>query len=335
MENNEIGYIRRVDAVRTALMAVLILSVYRLPLPLMRYASLLCGFAPCALFALYGYFVLCPGKYVNTRKENLVSTLKVFLLLLGAYLVLGCAYQYLYSGNAFSWLNTPNLLTFLVFSKWPINVGESIWMIQTVLYALIFFVLFRKLPAGPVLDGLVCAVLLLLGIVFGELAVVLKMPFYLERNFLTTTIPYMLLGKLLWCVPEKPKRSGGKGIILLFCGGVVLCAAEALWLRSAGALDYCEHLIGYIPMTVAVVLFAVRGPQKPEEETIGAEDVRLMTVYRLMYYLYDPIAEFYFLLTIFLIGFPKLFTVAAGATAVVTLILTFLLAKLIARIRWR
>ena len=325
MPKKEHGYIPRVDAVRTLLMVALILSAYRLPLPLTRYFMLLCNFAPCALFALYGYFVLKPRARLQ---KNILRTGRVFLLMLAVYTVLGSFYQWLYYGRPFSWISLPNFLTFLVFSRWPINLGDSIWLIQTVLYALLIFAAFRKLSGHRVLDGIVCGVLLLLGIVFGELAGNLHMPFYIERNFLTTTIPYMLLGKLLQNPPEKIKNLSSRKLLLIFAGSIVLCAAEALLFRQTGTLDYCEHLIGFIPMTSVTVLFAVRGPAK---EKINEQDMRLSSIYRFMYYLYNPVAEFYFILTIFLIGFPNLFNFTAGATAVVAPVLTYLLAKVIVK----
>lgn len=323
MSDNHHGYIRRVDAVRVLLMAAVILSMYRLPLPLTRYFALLCSFAPSALFALYGYFALRSHSTSRSLKYSLFSAVRVFFVLLIAYLVLGCFYQWLNTGNPTSWLNMPNLLTFLVFNKWPINLGDSIWMIQSVLYALIVFTVFRRFSHSQVLDCVVCGVLMLSGIVFSEFAPVLHLPFYIERNFLTTTIPYMLLGKLIHYAPPKLREISGKKLIIIFCGGVALCAAEALLHRQLGTLDYCQHLLGFIPMTFATVLFAVRGPQKTK---IDRNDIRLMTVYRYMYYLFNPVAEFYFLLTIFLIGFPKVFNVLASATAIVTPVVSFLLA---------
>ena len=329
------SYIPRVDAVRVLLMAAVVLSVYRVPVRFSRYFALLCEFAPCALFALYGYFALrfrSPGSTKSALKRSLSSTVRVFLQLLLAYVVLGCFYQWLNTSNPFLWLNIPNLLTWLIFCKWPINLGDSIWMLQCVLYALVVFTLTHRFSRKKVVDYVAFGVLMAAGIVFGEMAGVLKMPFYLERNFLTTTIPYMLLGKLLRYAPDKLKNAGAKVIIPLFLGGVALCAAEALFLRDKGMIDTCQHLIGFIPMTAATVLFAVRGPKS---EKISASDVRLQTTYRFMYFLFNPVAEFYFLLTLLLLGFPKLFNVAAGATAIVALILTFLLARVIGRLRSR
>ena len=324
------GYIPRVDAVRVLLMAAVVLSVYRLPVRFTRYFALLCEFAPCALFALYGYFVLRFHNTTFSLKRSLFSALRVFSKLLFAYVVLGFLYQWLMVGNPVSWLNLPNILTFLIFNKWPINLGDSIWMLQSVLYALAVFTLLHRFSHNKVVDYVACGVLMVLGVVLGEMAGVLRMPFYLERNFLTTTIPYMLLGKLLRYAPDKIKNCKSKVLVLLFGGGVVLCAAEALFLRSKGAIDTCQNLIGFIPMTAATLLFAVRGPKK---EAINAADIRLMETYRFMYFLFNPIAEFYFLLSILLIGFPKLFNAAAGATAIVTLVLSFLLARAVGRFR--
>ena len=321
MPNQNRGYIQRVDAVRVVLMAALILSMYRVPLPLTRYFMLLCKFAPCALFALYGYFVLKPHAHLH---KNLRHTGRTLLILMAVYAVLGSFYQWLLYGRPFAWINLPNLLSLLVFTKWPIVLGESVWLIHSVLYALAVFAVFRRLSDKRRLDCVVCAVLLLLGIVFGELAANLHMPFYVEPNFLTMTVPYMLLGKLLRDAPEKIKNASSKKLLVVFCVGVVLCAAEALFFRKTGTLDYCRHLIGFIPMTAATVLLAVRGPVKTE---LTVQDISLSRVYRFMYYIYNPIAEFYFVLSIFLIGFPKLFRFVGGITAVVTVVLTYLIAK--------
>ena len=327
------SYIPRVNAVRVLLMAAVVLSVYRVPVRFSRYFALLCEFAPCALFALYGYFALRIHRTRSTKsvlKHSLSSTVRVFLKLLFAYVVLGFLYQWLTVGNPVSWLSLPNLLTWLVFCKWPINLGDSIWMLQCVLYALVVFTLLHRFSHNKVVDFAACGGLMVLGIVFGEMAGIFKMPFYLERNFLTTTIPYMLFGKLLHYAPDKLRNCKSKVLVLLFGGGVVLCAAEALFLRSKGMIDTCQHLIGFLPMTAATLLFAVRGPQK---EAIHAADIRLMETYRFMYFLFNPVAEFYFLLSLLLMGFPKAFNLAAGATAIVALVLSFLLARAVGRFR--
>ena len=52
-----------------------------------------------------------------------------------------------------------------------------------------------------------------------------------------------------------------------------------------------------------------------------------------MYFVFNPVAEFYFLLTLLLMGFPKAFNLAAGATAIVALVLSFLLARAVGRFR--
>lgn len=102
--------------------------------------SALCGFAPLCFFILSGFFAL-NGKETERDRLRLgvIRSGVMFAIMFGVCLAANVLY-YLLTGAKlaalFSALTSKRVLfNFFVLCAWPFPMGESIWFVQSLLYA--------------------------------------------------------------------------------------------------------------------------------------------------------------------------------------------------------
>ena len=212
----------------------------------------LSGFAPLCFFILCGFFALTEDEREQKKlKKRIIRAAITFLITLVLYGGVNIGYYLLTGTNAkalFAALfSRRSLFNFLVLCAWPFPMGQSIWFIQSLLYAyLILYVMnLLKLQRFRGILLIVCVILMLLT---GELAVVCRLSFfgapYLPPNALTRALPYLLLGWLLRKNMDALRERKAWHYLLMVPLGLILAFGEFVLLARMGCLATTSHAIG-------------------------------------------------------------------------------------------
>ena len=241
------------DALKFWLMPFVCFLCFGLPESLGKVVSVLSGFAPLCFYILCGFFALTGNQESQDRrlKQGIRRSARVFALLALVCFVLNAGYYLLSGANAaalFSTLARKRVLfNFVVLSAWPFQMGNSIWFIQSLLYAyIILYILNRlRLLRSGLLLFLIC-VLLMYGT--GELAGLIRFRFlgygYLPPNVLTRALPYVLLGGLMRARADRMGERSPLLYLVLVPVGLGLAFLEFELLSRFGLLATTSHALG-------------------------------------------------------------------------------------------
>ena len=286
-------YLTSVDVLRVICLTAIMIASLGLPIPFFDYLRPYLNAGTGILFTLYGFIVLRDGADL---RKNIKHAAIVFAVLFAVYGLITMGYLWFYYGKPFMYFNKRGIFNFVVLNFWGENICSTIWYVQSTLYALIILWLLRRFKDY---DWLLCIVLFVLAILIGELAKVINFSFlgneYIPGNFLTRTIPYMLLGRLIWKHYDKLAGLGRSRLNELIAIGFVVSAIEYCALYYFDKLGYTNHLIGFIPVAVGACLKAA-GAYSGEPGTFALCAGKM---YKPMYYIFNPL--YYVLLTLGLV----------------------------------
>lgn len=245
-------YYESADALKFWLMPFVCIACFGFPTRFGGEIAALSGFAPLCFFILCGFFTLTGEEDEQRRlKKGIRRCAYMFGLMFAVCFVLNviaCLINGVEFLPLFRALFSKRLVfNFLVLCAWPFPMGESLWFIQSLLYAYIGLYLLNhlKLPfIRPVLL-ILCTVLML---VSGEFAGVAGFRFfgapYLPPNVFTRALPYLLLGSMLRKHKETLRQRKAWVYLLMAPVGLALAAGEFTLLSHAGLLINTSHAIG-------------------------------------------------------------------------------------------
>ena len=283
------------------------LNLFGVPLPINDYVETLCGvsinsffgFAPIAFFILSGYLVL---RESTNRSARIVRAIKrsaiVFGALVIAYFTMSLAISHFSSADSLPNLGDMQLWTdFLVLNRWPFAVGNSIWYVQSLLYAYIVIYFMDKLKLLK-FDWFFSFALILFTVVTGEFSGVFRMNLpgadSLSGNFINRALPYILLGSFMHKKIDKlSKRHSSQYRWWIFIGFVSM-ALEGSLLRVLKVPGDYGHMIGMPVIAVSICVLAFKQAKKSGfEATFGMSRWNI----NFIYYLCCPV---YVLMTFYL-----------------------------------
>lgn len=314
-------YNKSIDLLCIISLICVIISVNGLPVPMFGYIAPLFNFGQCVIFAALGYVLL---DEQHDLKAEIIYWAKIFGIVLAVYTVLAGGYLWLLYGSPFVYCTKRGIFNFVVLNYWGPNLGAYIWMIQSVLYCLVFFYFTQKLER---FDWVLCILTFLLGIIVGEGSGIVRFNILgyttFPGNFLTKTMPYMLLGKIIrrrWEYLQLVKPIEYIGII---AAGALVCVIELMGLSYFGKLAYYGHLIGFIPMVYASLALA-DAYCVLQVETL--EFLKVEQVFAISFLVFNPISE---ILKIILLLLPyksrSAFEMATSSVGLMTIALCLLI----------
>ena len=266
------NYHSRTDILKFLLVPLVFFMRLGIPGKYGQYISTYSNFVPQVFFILFGFFTLVPDDLQRQKKlkRSLRRSFKFFALMFFCFLVLNIIYLAYYH-------STPYLLSehiwrkrtffdFLVLSVWPLPFGKSIWFVQSLSFAYLFFWLAERfrlqkwyLPIGIILA--------LFALATGEFAAFFGFPYfgylYIPGGTLTRAIPYMLIGMYLHKHVDTLAKLPRVIYLLLFPVGLLAAILEIEALGRSGKLIYMGHTIGFGIMALSLCCFAIA---KPEEK---------------------------------------------------------------------
>jgi len=245
-------------------------------------------FAAPAFFVLSGYFVL--RNNTEKRIEKIIRKIKRtalwFVCILVSYIIINLVFCLVFDVSVV--FSKRVIFEFVVLDQWPLPIGINMWFIQAMLYAYIVIFILEKLNLLKHYK-----VILVLTVIFmlltGEFAGVVHFGFlgysYINGNWLTRALPYLLLGMLLREKKEFFLKIKSWVYIAIFVSGILLVVAELYFLNHLGALVFIGHMMGYGVMAFAVCGWSIKYPRLPSSQI-----TEFGTTYiSLMYALSEPV----------------------------------------------
>ncbi len=261
----------------------------------------LCFFILCGFFNLPGFVSLAEwdgdktaAAYQAEKRRTLRPVKRAIKMLFIMFLIcfaVNVLYD-LFNGNDlrefFEVLASRRVLfNFLVLCAWPFQMGDSIWFIQSLLYAYLILLLLSRtlLLTSRVFRYLLFFVCAAAAIYSGELAGLVKVHIfgypYLPPNAITRALPYMLLGLKMKELREKLNqaderyRNRWKAICLVMIPfGLFLTWAEFTMLSRAQLLAITDHAVG-----LGITAFGVCGSVLLFAEEISRREMAYRQAY--------------------------------------------------------
>lgn len=251
------GYLRFI------LMAFMCFWNYGFPEPT-GVLSAISGFAAPAFFILSGYFVLVED--MEKRQKKTERKMKRSILFLAAMIVLNIIVNVIVCliKNISVTISKRIIFNFVVLNLWPLPIGNSIWFIQSLVYAYIIIYIADWLGLMKYYKAVMIMTFVFM-LFTGEFAGIIHFNIlgyrFIPGNWLTRALPYLLLGKYLREKSEILFRINNWIYAILFVAGAGLSVGEIILLGKTGFLVYQGHLIGYGIMAVAVCGMALSNPE--------------------------------------------------------------------------
>ena len=249
------------------------------------FVRLLSGFAVPAFFILSGYYVLENKREVRIEKtlRKIKRTALCFVIVFLFYVAINVFVIFRYHLTLV--ISKRIIFEFLVMNIWPLPIGDSIWFIQSMLYAYIIIFIADKLKLMRYYK-IFLVILFIIMLLTGELSGAIRFNIfgypYIPGNWLTRALPYILIGRLL----REKKKSVMKvqfwKYLIAFVIGGVLVIAEIFGLAWFEFLRYDGHMFGYGIMAVAVCGLAISIPINRPNRIIHFDSAISGIIYVLM-----------------------------------------------------
>ena len=265
------------------------------------------GFVVPTFYVCTGYCVLIEDREerIEKLKREIIRNAIFFLQLFVVYILV----------NVLNPLSRPQInlgmfrskrmwFEFLIFDMWPLPIGNTIWFIQSLLFASIILFMLDKLGALKFYK-IYLVVLMIFMVLTGELSGLIHFNFlgygYIPGGTFTRALPYLLLGMLIREYYGKLKRVSPKIYIIGFVVGAGLVLGEIYLLYRLGCYNYQGHMMGYGVMAFSLCGFAIAS----ELSKINWVTIHSRSFVKRIYALHNPV--FYCLAAWIMIETPENF----------------------------
>ena len=336
-DSHRYNYHSRSDALRLLLMPFAYFVLLGFPGKYGNYISTYSNFVAQVFFILYGFFTLVPDQSKRNLKlkSGLKRAFKLFVIMFFSCLVLSIVYI-LYLNPVGDLFATPSLIKhavfdFFVLNVWPLPVGNSIWFIQSLVYAYLFFLFAEKTGLSKLYIPILI-VLTAFMLATGEFAGFLGFPYrgyhYIPGGAVTRAIPYMIVGMLLRKYVDKLASIPRYVYIILFPVGLLAAIGEIELLNRIGKLVYLGHTIGFGIMALSLCCFTLSKAKVSK----GFLSDHGRNYSRRMYALCQPVSLICWITTA--IVNPQYLSQVKEYTCLISLVLSFVIAFIISFARY-
>ena len=296
------------------------------------------NFVAQVFFILFGFFTLVPNRIMRRKrlKKSLRRSLKFFVFMFIAIVALNVVYllsfRYLHGMTFDMIINKYSFFNFFVLNVWPLPIGNSIWFVQSLVYAYVFFLIIEKTRLRKHYKPILI-VLIVFMLATGEFAGFVGFPYfnypYIPGGAFTRAIPYMLIGMYLRKHVDKLTKIPRFVFLLTFLGGLLAAFGEFTLLGYLNKLVYPGHVIGFGIMALSLCCFAISKPKMKKNffSRHGA-------VYsRRMYALCQPVAIIAWMGTALIK--PEYLMIVREFGFAISFVVSFLIALIISLVRTR
>lgn len=258
---------RGADILKFMLMPFVCIASFGFPSEVGSYVKVLCQFAAPAFYILCGFFMYGSDEEdrLERMKRGIKSSALMFFPMLIAFFAINAAYYFFVEGENVlpTFFSARMLFETFVLLYWPFDMGVTIWFIQGLFYAYVFFFILQKIKLFRFYKVLMVITLLATPFL-AEFAGLIHFNFmdynYVPIGFLTCTLPFMLLGAFIREKFEWLFHIPLFIYYLLAAGGIALTFAEMEILRKMDALVYTGQAIGLGITAFAICAIALLNP---------------------------------------------------------------------------
>lgn len=332
------NYHARTNTLKLLLMPFVFFFFLGFPGKYGNYVLTYSSFVIQVFYILFGFFTLVPdlSKRNKKLKRGLRNAFKLFVIMFVSYIALSLVYM-AYSHTLPSLLSDAFLrkrtfFDFLVLNVWPLQIGNSIWFVHSLIYAYLFFLFAEKIKINKLYLPILI-ILIILMLATGEFAEFFGFPhfgyFYIPAGAVTRAIPYMLIGMFLRKYVDKLTIIPRYVYLILFPVGLLAAVAEIELLGRIGKLTYVGHTIGFGVMALSLCCFALAKPEAKKNFLSNHGD----SYSRRMYAFCQPVSFVLWLVTAFIN--PAFLGIVREFSGVISLIICFIIAWIIGVARLR
>lgn len=263
------NHARGADMLKFYLMPFVMFVLFGFPTRFGSYIQAFSNFAAPAFYILCGFFVLCPDTQKRTKEitHALKKSFKFFIFIFVIYVLMNIFYfSFIGALGIAKMFSKWVFFEFLVLNIWPVILpaGNSIWFIQSLFYAYVFFY-FADRKRLLRFDLPLFILFYLIMLFTGEFSALAGFPHlgypFIPGGAVTRAIPYMLLGMLIRKNADKVLTLPRFLYVVFFVIGTVLAALEVFLLSYFHILTYYGHLIGLGVMALSLCCLALSAPQ--------------------------------------------------------------------------
>lgn len=268
---SEKNYYQTIDILRLVLAFFICVKALGFPTILGSYLQAFSTFAIPAFYILSGFLTLQEDEDFEPRllrsiKRNGIT----FLALVLAYALCSVLLQPLLGAPVLAGINPffskSAVYDFIVFNNWPLFIGGNIWFLQGLVYAYIIIYLLHRFHLMK-LEIVLLPLLLVLSFGCGEFAGVLNIhplgQTYISSNFLTSALPYLLLGRLLNSKRSLLEKAHRIVFPLAALAGVLVFGLEVYLLQYTEKLMTTGQFVGSTITAVGLCCICFRLPTTP------------------------------------------------------------------------
>lgn len=264
------NYHSRSDVLKFALIPFMFLVLLGAPGKYGGYVVTYSNFVAQAFFILFGFFTLVPDKTERMAKlkKSFRRAFKLFALMFVCFLAINIIFLAINNSLPYltgeSFMRKRTFFDFFVLNIWPLPFGNSIWFVQSLTYAYLFFIVAEKLKLSKLYLPILI-ILIAFTLATGELSAFCGFPIYgyayIPGNFATRAIPYMLIGMYLHKHIDRLAKVPQYVHLVFFAVGLGAAVGEVELLRHLGKLTYLGHTVGFCIMALSLCCLALGKPK--------------------------------------------------------------------------
>lgn len=225
----------------------------------------LCRFAVPFFFMVSGYFSFFDNrsKALEKYKVRALHLLKLLIVSNVIYFIYYDLIRWYSVEKIISLFYIDNIFEYIIFNVSP--TGGHLWFIQALIYCYILFYVLAKLDINANKLYKYVPILLLLCLLFGEFSHLTAnpYPYYFNRSFIFTGLPFFVLGYLIHDKEHKMENISDRFIIYTFILGVLLTVIECLTVGKV------EMYFGSILISSMIFIYCVKYPLKLDYKVTG------------------------------------------------------------------
>lgn len=287
-------YYQSLDVLRLVLAFFVCIKALGAPTLFSSYLQAFSTFIIPSFYIINGFLVLRESSHFEQRLRRAIKRSGItFLVLMGFYALCSVLIQPYLNASFLDgirpFLSKSALVEFLIFNIWPLTVGGTIWFLQGLFYGYVIIYLLHRFGLMK-LEKILLPLLLVFSYTCGEFAGVLHINplgrHYISSNFLTSALPYLLLGRLLNTKRHTLQKKHRLFFLMLSVAGLILFALEHFLLGSFGMLLTTSQFVGTTVFAAAICCYCFTHPYL---RRFSSRPVPGNRIAKLVYWLHNPI----------------------------------------------
>lgn len=287
-------YYQSLDVLRLVLALFVCIKALGAPTSFSSYLQAFSTFTIPSFYIINGFLVLRESSHFEQRLRRAIKRSGIaFLALMVFYALCSVLIQPYLNGTYLDgirpFLSKSTVVEYLVFNIWPLTAGGTIWFLQGLFYGYVIIYLLHRFHLMK-LEKYLLPLLLIFSYSCGEFAGVLHINplgrHYISSNFMTSALPYLLLGRLLNTKRDSFRKKHRLFFPMLSVAGLILFALEHFLLGSYGMLLTTSQFVGTTVFAATICCYCFSHPYL---RRLSGRQIPGNRIAKLVYWLHNPL----------------------------------------------